>query len=92
LEEMSDFTTNDLFITLTHDLRARGGRTTTEVEKLDASLLGIESGPIEHVASVKFEGALRIDGEVEHVSEVWNLSKPVRGGSGWVLAGIQQLA
>ena len=27
LEEMSDFTTNDLFITLTHDLRARGGRT-----------------------------------------------------------------
>jgi len=92
LEEMSDFTTNDLFITLTHDLRARGGRTTTEVEKLDASLLGIESGPVEHVASVKFEGTLRIDGEVEQVSEVWNLSKPVRGGSGWVLAGIQQLA
>ena len=92
LEEMSDFTTNDLFVTLTHDLRARGGRTTTEVEKLDASLLGIESGPVEHVASVKFEGTLRVDGEVEQVSEVWNLSKPVRGGSGWVLAGIQQLA
>lgn len=92
LEEMADFTTNDLFITLTHDLRARGGRTTTEVEKLDASLLGIESGPVEHVASVKFEGTLRVDGEAEHVSEVWNLSKPVRGGSGWVLAGIQQLA
>lgn len=92
LDEMSDFTTNDLFVTLTHDLRARGGRTSTEVVELDASLLGVESGPVEHVASVKFTGSLRIDGEIENVSEVWNLSKPVNGRSGWVLAGIQQIA
>jgi predicted lipid-binding transport protein (Tim44 family) len=24
-------------------------------------------------------------------SEIWNLSKPVEGPGGWVLAGIQQL-
>jgi predicted lipid-binding transport protein (Tim44 family) len=24
--------------------------------------------------------------------EVWNLTKPMAGGSGWLLAGIQQLS
>ena len=90
LAELSEFTTNDMFITLTHELRGRG-KTNTEVVTLDADLLGIESNADEHIASVKFDGTLRVDGEIERVSEVWNLAKPVRGG-GWVLAGIQQLA
>jgi predicted lipid-binding transport protein (Tim44 family) len=91
LAELSEFTSNDMFITLTHELRARGGKTKTEVVTIDADLLGIESTADEHIASVKFDGTLKVDGEVERVSEVWNLAKPVRGG-GWVLAGIQQLA
>ena len=91
LAELSEFTSNDMFITLTHELRTRGGQSKTEVVTLDAELLGIESTADEHIASVKFDGTLKVDGEVERVSEVWNLSKPVRGG-GWVLAGIQQLA
>jgi predicted lipid-binding transport protein (Tim44 family) len=91
LAELSEFTSNDMFITLTHELRARGNNSTTEVVTLDADLLGIESTADEHIASVKFDGTLKVDGEIERVSEVWNLAKPVRGG-GWVLAGIQQLA
>ena len=91
LAELSEFTSNDMFITLTHELRARGGKSTTEVVTLDADLLGIESTADEHIASVKFDGTPKVDGEIERVSEVWNLAKPVRGG-GWVLAGIQQLA
>ncbi len=91
LAELSEFTSNDMFITLTHELRTRGGKSKTEVVTLDAELLGIESTADEHIASVQFDGTLKVDGEVERVSEVWNLSKPVRGG-GWVLAGIQQLA
>ena len=59
---------------------------------LDAELLGIESNADEHVASVKFDGTLRVDGEIERVSEVWNLVKPANGQGGWVLAGIQQMA
>ncbi|MGZ8994291.1 MAG: hypothetical protein ACXW16_09780, partial [Burkholderiaceae bacterium] len=70
---------------------ARGGQSKTEVVTLDAELLGIESTADEHIASVKFDGTLKVDGESERVSEVWNLAKPVRGG-GWVLAGIQQIA
>lgn len=91
LDELSEFTTNEMFIALTHELRARAGHSKTEVVSLEAELLGIESSADEHVASVKFDGTLRVDGQIERVSEVWNLSKPVRGG-GWVLAGIQQLA
>jgi predicted lipid-binding transport protein (Tim44 family) len=91
LDELSEFTTNEMFTALTHELRARAGHTKTEVISIDAELLGIESSADEHIASVKFDGTLRVDGEIERVSEVWNLSKPVRGG-GWVLAGIQQLA
>jgi predicted lipid-binding transport protein (Tim44 family) len=91
LAELQEFTTNDMFIALTHELRARGGKSKTEVVDIDAELLGIESLPEEHIASVKFDGTLRVDGEIERVSEVWNLAKPVRGSGGWVLAGIQQL-
>lgn len=91
LAELSEFTTNDMFTTLTHELHARHGQSSTQVVTLDADLLGIESTADEHIASVKFDGTLKVDGEIERVSEVWNLAKPVRGG-GWVLAGIQQLA
>jgi predicted lipid-binding transport protein (Tim44 family) len=91
LDELSEFTTNEMFIALTHELRARAGQSKTEVVSMDAELLGIESTAEEHIASVKFDGTLRVDGEIERVSEVWNLTKPVRGG-GWLLAGIQQIA
>jgi len=92
LDEIAEFTTNDMFIALTHELRTRAGTSKTEVAALDAELLGIESGTDVHVASVKFEGTLRIDGALEQVAEVWNLEKPVAGKGGWLLAGIQQLA
>jgi predicted lipid-binding transport protein (Tim44 family) len=90
LADLEEFTTNEMFIALTHDLHARAGHSKTEIVALDAELLGIESTANEHLASVKFDGTVRVDGEIERVAEVWNLSKPARGG-GWVLAGIQQL-
>jgi predicted lipid-binding transport protein (Tim44 family) len=45
-------------------------------------------------ASVRFTGLLREDGEPvpKSVDEIWNLTKPVNGKSGWLLAGISQLA
>jgi len=92
LDEIAEFTTNDMFIALTHEMHDRPDQTRTEVVALDAELLGIESNTSEHVASVKFDGTLRVDGEAERVSEVWNLTKPVSGQGGWVLAGIQQIA
>lgn len=92
LDEMAEFTTDGMFIALTHELHDRPEHTRTEVVSLDAELLGIESDASEHVASVKFDGTLRVDGDIERVSEVWNLTKPASSRGGWVLAGIQQMA
>jgi predicted lipid-binding transport protein (Tim44 family) len=91
LEQLQEFTTNDMFIALTHELRARAGATRTEVEHIEATLLGIETQAADYVASVRFTGTVRVDGETEAVDEVWNLSKPLDGRHGWLLAGIQQL-
>ena len=91
LDQLAEFTTQQMFTELTHELHKRGGNARTEIVTLDAALLGIESGATEHLASVRFTGTLRIDGEIEQVEEVWNLSKPVDGSTGWLLAGIQQL-
>lgn len=92
LDELSEFTTQQMFTALTHELRARAGANKSEVVKLEAKLLGIETDAAAHLASVRFTGTLRIDGEIETFDEVWNLSKPVDGKTGWLLAGIQQLA
>jgi predicted lipid-binding transport protein (Tim44 family) len=91
LDELAEFTTQEMFTALTHELRARGPVGSAEVVTLDARLLGIEHDAREHLASVRFTGTMRVDGELETFDEVWNLGKPVNGQSGWLLAGIQQL-
>ncbi len=90
-DELSEFTTREMFTALTHELRSRGAVDRTEVVALDARLLGIEHDAREHLASVRFTGTMRVDGEAEKFDEVWNLAKPVDGRTGWLLAGIQQL-
>lgn len=91
LDELQEFTTQEMFTALTHELRSRSDTQTTEIVALDAKLLGIEHSPQEYLASVRFTGSLRINGETEAVDEVWNLTKPAQGKGGWLLAGIQQL-
>jgi predicted lipid-binding transport protein (Tim44 family) len=91
LDELADFTTQEMFTALTHEIRSRGKVDRIEVDSLDAKLLGIEHDSREHLASVRFTGRMRVDGEAEAFDEVWNLTKPVDGKTGWLLAGIQQL-
>jgi predicted lipid-binding transport protein (Tim44 family) len=91
-DQLSEFTTQEMFTALTHELRERGKPARIEVVSLDAKLLGIEHDAREHLASVRFTGTLRVDGELEPFDEVWNLTKAVDGKSGWLLAGIQQLS
>ena len=91
LHELDECTTDEMFNALTHELRVRAGPSRTEVIELTASLLGIETAAGEYRASVRFSGNLKVNGEDERLDEVWNLSRPVDGSSGWLLAGIQQL-
>lgn len=92
---LGDFTTDELFIELTHRLRERGAvKQTTEVINLEAKLLGIAklADANEHIAVVQFSGALKIDGEFEQVDERWVLTRKDDESSGWLLAGIEQVA
>ncbi len=70
--------------------QARPGK--TEVEMLDAKLLGIEDTGADYLASVEFSGMIREEPSAGPSSfrEVWNMSKPKSGG-GWLVAGVQAL-
>ncbi|MDM8355918.1 Tim44 domain-containing protein [Pandoraea communis] len=92
--DINEFTTPQMFAEIKMDLEERGKSTNrTDVVQLDAELLGIEQTAAEYMASVRFSGLIReAEGAAaEPFNEVWNLTKPVAGSGGWVLAGIQQL-
>ena len=65
----------------------------TDVVMVEAHLLGIEELPNEYMASVEFTGMIREDASVgpNPFREVWNMTKPKSGGSGWLVAGVQAL-
>lgn len=65
----------------------------TEVLTLDAQLLGIEELDGQYLASVEFNGVIREEPTAAPTPfrEVWNMSKPKQGGSGWLVAGVQAL-
>jgi len=65
----------------------------TEVVMLDAQLLGIEEMSDVYMASVEFSGMIKEDASAgaSPFREVWNMTKPRNGGSGWLVAGVQAL-
>jgi len=76
-------------------VRDLGGapRPKTEVIDLAGEVLEVTTEADRHWASVRFTGTLREGGApAAPFDEVWNLSKPVDGKTGWLLAGIQQYA
>ena len=91
LDEIREFTTNELFEELKRGIAAGGSR--TEVIGLDAELLELATEGERHWASVRFSGQVREapDAPAVPFAEVWNLAKPADGSSGWLLAGIQQM-
>ena len=90
--QISDFTTDDVFIAITHQLKERGNVTyNSEVLELSNDLLGITQDGHVYLAGVRFTGKIKIDNDVENINEVWTLEKKVDGSSGWNLAGIKQL-
>jgi len=93
--QLREFLTDDLIAEIQPQLTQKQGGGQTQVVLLNAELLGIEkvsdAGFDGHLASVRFSGMLREDAASEafRFEEVWNLYKGQ--GSGWLLAGIQQI-
>ncbi len=90
---LSEVMTPEMFTQVSSELAGRGAHTATEVMRLDAEVLEASTEDDRHWISVQFRGLLREDGTVlpKEFDEIWNLSKPVDGSTGWLLAGIQQL-
>lgn len=65
----------------------------TEVLMLEAQLLGIEDLGDGYMASVEFSGMIREEPSAgpNPFREVWNMTKPKSGSTGWLVAGVQAL-
>lgn len=94
LASLQEFTTPEMFATISQDLAGRADSPNqTDVVSINARLLGIETADSHYFCSVQFSGVIREQqgAPASDFSEIWNLSKPVEGPGGWVLAGISQL-
>lgn len=94
-DAIRDVTTVEMFDALRRDITTRNAvRAQTDVTALNASLLEVVTEGDAYWASVRFYGSLREDDSPasKAFEEVWHLSKPVTGGAGWLLAGIQQVS
>lgn len=91
LDAVRDFSTDEFYNQIAKDV-VGGNKEATQVDELNAELLGIETDRGQYWASVEFTGKIREDGMVmaSPFRETWNLVKPVDGSKGWLLAGIQQ--
>ena len=90
--------TNDMLDEIRAQLAEReahsgGAPNNTEVVMLDAKLLGIEDLGQDYMASVEFSGMVRENPSSgpSPFREVWNMTKPKDGASGWLVAGVQAL-
>ena len=95
IDDIREFTTPEMYAELKLDLQERGtADNNTDVVSINAELLGIETVGGNYMASVKFDGMIKEDDKsaAAPFAEVWNLTKPLAGQGGWVLAGIQQLS
>lgn len=95
IDDIHALTTPEMFAEMKLQIQERGAApNVTDVVSIDAELLGIETIGDEYFASVKFSGTVRENSQSDLTafSEVWNLTRPVSGKEGWVLAGVQQLS
>jgi predicted lipid-binding transport protein (Tim44 family) len=90
---LSSVMTSEMNAEIGREIDDRGTHQPTEIVTLDADVLEVTTENDKYWVSVRFTGLLREDGEPlpKSVDEIWNLTKPVNGSSGWLLAGISQL-
>lgn len=75
------------------EIQSAGQANKTEVVMLEAQLLGIEELDGVYMASVEFSGMIREDSSAgpNPFREVWNITRPIHGSGGWLVAGVQAL-
>lgn len=95
LNDLRTFTTPEMFANVKLALQERGSAPqTTDVVRVDAEVLDVETQAGRQVVSVRFHGLIREEADSVAVpfDEVWHLVRPVDGSAEWAIAGIQQSA
>jgi len=91
---MTDDMLKEIQSQLTERAAHTGGQNNkTDVVMIEAKLLGIEDMGDDYMASVEFSGMIREEPSAgpSPFREVWNMTKPKSGTSGWLVAGVQAL-
>lgn len=90
---LSDFVTPDILAEVQAQWQAEGDTAgKTDVVTLESAVLDVVTEGLLYIVSVRFSGLIREDGHAEPqpFAEIWHLEKPLRGGTGWLVSGIQQ--
>ncbi|MDP2751067.1 MAG: Tim44-like domain-containing protein [Rhodocyclaceae bacterium] len=92
LDDLRQFVTPEVLAEITLQLDEREGKTQqTDVTGLEAELTDLVTEAGHHIASVRFYGQIKeSEAPLTALDEVWHMTKPTDGRSGWVVAGIQQ--
>lgn len=94
LEDIRAFTTPEVFAEVRMQIAERRTATQrTDVVELDAVVQEVAEENGQYIVSVRFSGLLREEADAAPApfDELWHLVKPVAGGRGWQIAGIQQV-
>lgn len=94
LERLRALMTDELLDNIQAQLRERGDRPNrTDVVTLHAELLGVEVLAGRYLANVEFSGMIReeVSAGASPFREIWSLTKPADGSTGWLLASVQAL-
>ena len=94
LDDIREFTTPEMFAEIKLDFAEREAATqTSEVVRIDTTVLEVVEEANRYLVSVKFTGFIRFGAgcDDETFDEIWHLTKARQGNGGWVLAGIQQV-
>lgn len=94
LDDIREFTSPEMFAEIKLGMGERGGeKQETDVVQLNAEVLDVAEEANRYIVSVRFHGLIREDkaAPAETFDEIWHMTKPRNGSTGWVLAGIQQV-
>ncbi len=93
LDDIRAFTAPEVFAEIQMSIAERGAITqVTDVLSLEVSVIDVAEEPSRYIVSVRFSGQIREDNEpAEGIDEIWHMTKPRDGSSGWLLAGIRQV-
>lgn len=94
LDDIREFTAPEMFAEIKLAMGERGAeKQETDVVQLNAEVLDVAEEASRYIVSIRFHGLIREDkaAPAEAFDEIWHMTKPRSGGTGWVLSGIQQV-